>query len=168
MKNFRISILSILALSFLPVCAAAQTSVSDLKPAHADVLKKWLATENGWRLAIEKDYGKDKLDFMRGNEGRVLRPFYVAKDFNGDRKEDFAVILINNRKRYAAAIFNAPFTTKAIQKPAFFTDKIEAGDIVYYNQNSNLLLIGPYASDSGFMLKPKGKTYKVEYPDFDN
>ena len=168
MQNFRILILSILALSFLPAFAAAQTAVSEVKPAHAAVLKKWLAAKKGWRLALEKDYGKDNLDYLRGNEEKILRPFYVVGDFNRDRKEDFAVILINNRKKYGIAVFNAPFNAKAVQQPAFFTDGIETGDIIYYKKDSNLLLIGPYASDSGFILKPKGKTYKVESLDLDN
>lgn len=168
MKNFRIFILSILALSFFPASSAGQTSLSDLKTDHGAVLKKWLATKKGWRLALEKDYGKDNLNFLRSNERENLRPFYVAADFNRDRKEDFAVILVIGRGKYGAAVFNAPFNSKAVQQPAFFTDEIEVGDIVYFNRNSRLLLVGPYASDTGFMLKPSGKAYKVEYPDFEN
>lgn len=167
MKIFRILILSILALSFLSIFAAGQTSVSDLKPAHSEVLKKWLATKKGWRLALEKDYGKDNLDYLRSNEGRTLRPFYVAADFNRDKKEDFAVILVIGRNKYAAAVFNAPFSAKGVQQPAFFAGRMEAGDIVLFTKKSEFLIIGPYASDAGFMLKPSRKTYKAEPFDLD-
>jgi len=146
---------------------SAQTSVSDVKSAHAAVLKTWLAKKAGWRLAVEKDYGKDNLEFLRGDPVRRL-PFYVAADFNGDQKEDFAVILTNARKKYAAVVFNAPFDSETPAPPAFFSSRIETGDIVYFNENSNVLLIGPYASDAGFMLKPDGKKYKTEFSDMGN
>jgi hypothetical protein len=147
---------------FLPAFQTfAQTSVSDLDPIHQTVLHKWLATQKGWRLALERDYEKESLDFLRLNE-KNARPFYVSEDFNGDRKKDFAVILINGRKKFAAAVFNAPFDLKKTQKPAFFTTRIDAGDIVIFNKNSNRLLIGPYASDAGFILEPNGKTYRAE------
>lgn len=139
--------------------ASAQTSLSSLKPAHAKVLNTWLTANKDWRLTLEKDYGAAQLDFFRKQSGGKLLPFYVAKDFNRDRKEDFAVILTDGKK-YAAAIFNAPFVGA---KPAFFTDEIEAGDIVYYNPNTDRLLIGPYASDAGFQIIPNGKTYKIKF-----
>src|SRR5687767_10599625 len=167
MKNLRILILSILTLLIIPAFASAQTSLSDLKPAHADILKKWLATKKGLRLALEKDYGKDNLDYLRDNEEKTLRPFYAAGDFNGDKKEDFAVILISGRNKYAAAVFNAPFNAKGVQQPAFFAGRIEAGDIVLFTKKFEFLIIGPYASDAGFMLKPSGKTYKAEPFDLD-
>lgn len=148
---------------FLPVWVSAQTAMSDLDAQHSAVLKDWLATKKGWRLALEKDYGKENLDFLREDGRTNLRPFYVVADFNRDKKEDFAVILINGRGKYAVAVFNAPFASKKIQQPAFFTDRIEARDIVYFNPNTKLLLVGPYASDAGFMLKPSGKTYKAAY-----
>ncbi|MGI8494794.1 MAG: hypothetical protein ACR2L1_05710 [Pyrinomonadaceae bacterium] len=139
--------------------ASAQTSVSVLKPTHAKVLNAWLAVNKGWRLALEKDYGTEQLDYFRKQAGVKLLPFYVTKDFNRDRREDFAVILTDGKK-YAAAIFNVPFVGA---KPAFFTDEIEAGDIVYYNPYTNRLLIGPYASDAGFQMIPNGKTYKIKF-----
>lgn len=151
---------SLVSSCLMPANAAfAQTGVADLKPAHAAVLKKWLAANSGWRLALEKDYGKDNLNFLRQGEGDSARPFYVAEDFNRDKKEDFAVVLVKG-KTFAAAVFNAPFSNS---KPAFFTAKIESGDIVYFNRSTKLLLVGPYASDAGFMLKPTGKTYKAAY-----
>lgn len=153
---------------FLPSVVSAQTGISDLKPLHAGVLRRWLATKPMWRLAAEKDYGQDNLDFFRQGEGASAQPFYAAEDFNKDGKKDFAVILSNGENAYAAAVFNAPFDPRKQQQPSFYTDKIEPGDIVYYNKSARLLLIGPYASDAGFALKPSGKTYKAEYPQMGN
>ncbi|MGI8788558.1 MAG: hypothetical protein ACR2HG_12445 [Pyrinomonadaceae bacterium] len=161
-KHFAVLGLLAMAFTLLPILANAQTSISDLNATHAAVLKNWLATKKGWRLALEKDYEKTNLELLRG-EDKNLRPFYVAADFNHDKKEDFAVILTNGKGKCSVAVFNAPFDSKKVQSPAFFTDKIEAGDIVYFNENTKLLLVGPYASDAGFMLRPNGKTYKVAY-----
>ncbi|MDQ2747060.1 MAG: hypothetical protein M3T96_07370, partial [Acidobacteriota bacterium] len=134
---------------------------ADLKPAHSKILNEWLAAHKGWRLALGKDYGSEYLKNYRQQEGANAQPFYAVQDFNADKKEDFAVILIKG-KMHAVIVFNAPFNAA---KPAFFTTEIEADDILYYNKNSKLLLVGPYESDAGFMLKPRGKTYQAAYFD---
>lgn len=162
MKNFA----SFLFLFLLVVSANAQKTVSDLDSIHQTVLNNWLKTKKGWRLALEKDFDQQRLKDLRADENR--RPFYVAEDFNGDRKKDFAVILINSRKRFSAAVFNAPFNLKKIQQPAFFANPVEPDDIVYYNRYSKRLLIGPYESDAGIVLEPSGKGYKAEYMNPEN
>ncbi len=134
----------------------AQTGANDLAPQHSAVLKSWLTTQKGWRLALEKDYDRERLGDFKSAEKAM--PFYSANDFNGDKKEDFAVILIKNGK-FAVAVFNAPF---AVKKPAFYSTELEIGDVLYFNKNTKGLLVGPYESDAGFALVPSGKTYKVK------
>ena len=139
----------------------AQTSnKSEMNPTDAAVLQKWLATKPSLRLATEGDYTKESLDFARQSEGENFAPFYLSKDFNGDRKEDFAVILTRKKgkKTFAVAVFNAPFG----RQPNFFSTQIEPGDVLYFNPNTKRLMVGPYASDAGFALKPTGKTYKIQ------
>ena len=146
------------------VNAFSQTSSNgEINSKYADVLQKWLATRPALRLATEEDYAKKSLDFVRQSEGTSFVPFYLAKDFNGDEKEDFAVILTTakGRKAFAVAVFNAPFG-KQKRQPAFFTMAVERDDVLYFNPNTKRLLVGPYASDAGFALKPKGLTYKAE------
>jgi hypothetical protein len=76
--------------------AAAQTGgTGGINSAHSAILQKWLARKPALRLATDRDYAKDSLDFVRQSEGMRFVPYYLAKDFNGDRKEDFAVILTN-------------------------------------------------------------------------
>lgn len=142
---------------FLAADSRAQTSLDKLKPAHQTILKTWLATQKRWRLALEKDYNSARLKDFKNAEKAM--PYYSAHDFNGDKKEDFAVILTKSGK-FAVAVFNAPF---AAEKPAFYSTELEADDILYFNKKSKLLLVGPYESDAGFMLKPSGKTYKPTY-----
>lgn len=162
MKKFLVFI----SLFLFAVSTHAQKTVSDLDSIHQTVLNKWLATKKGWRLALEKDFNQERLKDLKADENR--KPFYVAEDFNGDRKKDFAVILINSRKQFSAAVFNAPFNLKKIQQPAFFANRIESGDIVYFNKSTKRLLIGPYESDAGFILEPNGKGYKVETMESEN
>lgn len=152
--NHKLTFLLAVFFSF-SIAANAQTGVSDLKSNHAEVLDKWLKTQTNWRLALEKDWDQERIVGFKSAENAV--PFYVAKDFNRDRKEDFAVILLKDGK-YRVAVFNAPFSSA---KPAFDSALLEPGDVLYYNKYSKSLIVGPYESDAGFQLKPSGKTYKV-------
>ena len=75
----------------------AQTSkdyFSHLQPQHRDVLKKWLAHRPWLRPATEDDCeDKGNLALMRRDLGRKVHPYYSVADFNGDGKNDFAVLL---------------------------------------------------------------------------
>lgn len=155
----------VILIFFVSFDVAAQTSnTGEINSTHAAVLQKWLVTKPALRLARDKDYAKNSLDFVRQSEGIGFVPYYLAKDFNGDRKEDFAVILTSKKgkRAFAVAVFNAPIGKQKMRQPAFFTTAVEADDVLYFNQSTKRLLVGPYGSDAGFALKPSGKTYKVE------
>ena len=126
---------------------------SHIKPEHAAILKKWLAEKKVWESAVKSDAEAE-------NPGSETHPFYVAKDFNKDGKEDFIAGLVktNDRKKHAFIIFNAPFNAES---PAFFTDRTESYDIVSYSDEYGIF-IGPAQSDNGYMLKPEGNKYVVK------
>ena len=153
-----------ICMSFLPI--GAQTAVI---PSHIDrqfrpVLERWLS--GGWRPATVEDalrgQSADTREFLT-SEFRSMsnHPFYVARDFNRDGKTDFAVMLIKGN-RYALAVFNAPFASKPV--PAFYSDRIEKGDFIFWfsDEYGRRFVIGPPASDSGFVLTPRGKRYVVK------
>lgn len=50
-------------------------------------------------------------------------PYYVVADFNGDKRDDFAIALINTQKhtaKFAIAVFNGPIRKESA--PAFFRE----------------------------------------------
>ena len=79
-----------------------QASIKDLRPPHAAALETYLAKhkQNSFRPQVDDEY----LKYMRETFGKNFRPNYVVADLNGDRVEDFAVLL----KRAGEPTNNAP------------------------------------------------------------
>jgi hypothetical protein len=92
-------------------------------------------------------------------------PYFARGDFNGDGSDDFAVCLVDERatpKRFALAVFNGPFPAQG-QEPAFFEDQLDlVGEGLFFGPprpRPYRLVIGPFESDAGGLLEPKGNTY---------
>ena len=86
---------------------------------------------------------------------------YVVSDFNGDGKEDFAVLLRKSKSKMAVVIFNGPFGKKS--SPSYYT-QAEDGDELH-RMNDNLgkrFIVGPPESDSGFIIVWRRGRYKNE------
>jgi hypothetical protein len=69
-----------------------QASVRDLNPSHAAAVETYLSENKQKRFradVVDDDYLKS----MRESFGKNFIPDYVAADFNGDRINDFAVLL---------------------------------------------------------------------------
>lgn len=115
------------ALLLCALCVGAQAqqigTTLHLQPAHKEVVEQWLAQRPTLRLAVDRDYFyKSDLKAERA-AFENYHPYYVVADFNGDRKDDFAIALINTQKRaakFAIAIFNGPARKESA--PAFFRE----------------------------------------------
>src|SRR5688572_30826783 len=107
----------------LPLRVTGQ-STSSLRPEHRAIVDKWLKLRPDLRLATDADNSnRDGLAATRRDRGRNYQPYYVVGDFNGDRREDFAVALVRKRKSqwpFVFAIFNGP--TARATKPTFTVD----------------------------------------------
>jgi len=93
-------------------------------------------------------------------------PYTVTGDFNGDGVEDFAVVLVDSQKKeknFALIVFNGPFKPGAVS-PAFMESGMDlkyAG--LFYGPprpKPYRLLLGPFESDSGSLLIPRGHGYR--------
>ena len=101
--------LAISILFILANIAFAQSSVSSLAPSHATALHKYLAANRDVHFQPETAIEKKTLKEMRSYFGKSFRPYYIAGDFNRDRRTDFAVILSRGRM----ATFDTPEETEA-------------------------------------------------------
>src|SRR5215510_10415692 len=78
----------------MPICVAAQKRISDLPPAQAAAVQKYLAQQPTLEFLSESRMDQASLKSMRETFGARLTPYYLAGDFNRDGVKDFAMILI--------------------------------------------------------------------------
>jgi hypothetical protein len=158
-----------------------------IKPEHRQVLREWLKTKPYFRPGVEEiddsmfheDAYQDKTNFKKSFEGNMkfLREtvgengyqYYAVGDMNHDRKEDFAVLLVDTRKpgkysphdEFALAIFNAPF--KKGQRPSYFEEGLYGvtnSYIVFDKLIEKYLFLGKFESDAlCATYYPRNKTY---------
>ena len=151
----------------LDVTAVAQPrdAATYLRPEHRAIVDEWLKSRPDLRLATDADNtNKDGLAAMRKERGRNYHPYYAVGDFNGDKKEDFAVFLVRKKKSkwpFVFAIFNGPLTKGS--KPAYLTDDdIADGGVTYSAQNParrGRLLFGTFETDNCVIVLPRGRSY---------
>jgi hypothetical protein len=160
----RISLASALALLGLPILTGAQ-STSYPRPGHKTVVERWLKLRPDLRLATDADNkNKEGLAATRQDRGRNYQPYYAVGDFNGDRKEDFAIALVRKKRSewpFVFAIFNGPFD--AAIKPNFTADTDLADGGIFFNPQNPpsqfRLAYGTFQSDDCVILSPRGRTY---------
>jgi hypothetical protein len=170
-------VFSILLLSFE---SHAQQSVANLNPAHVVALEKFIGQRPQLEFLSEKEIDQQTLKDMRKNFGARLTPFYRVGDFNGDRLQDFAVILASKgaapedqgpglaathryRHQLSVVIFNGQ---KNSGYRVAFEKKITAPLVCFLNQKSERrkrLYFAVYETDEHFIMTPAGTGYRVEY-----
>ena len=151
-----------------------------IKPAHAAVLKQWLGTHQGLRVATDDDCAAPRRARCTGiaelrKSKPSYQPYYLSGDFNNDRVDDFVVVLIDPTKLigdpalpdYAAtvAVFNGPFVGK-VSRPAFVESDLYLLDSALFfgppRPRPYRLLIGGFESE-GWILKPTAGGYECVY-----
>ena len=143
-------------------------SGSHLRPQHRTVIQRWLKRQPELRLAIEEDVVyKEGLVEERRRQKRNYHPYYIAGDFNGDGSEDFAVALIDKRRRkgkFCIAIFNGPLTRAG--RPAFFARGFDLGYNGFFfgppAPSGMPLAMAPFVGDHAMYLHPREKSYRIE------
>ena len=154
----------------LPSGARAQQEdfASLIRPQHKTIVQRWLKRQKGLRMATEADVtDKEGLERQRKTVGKTYHPFYAVEDFNGDKQEDFAVMLVTSRGRFqrtnafAVAVFNGPFRAGGNIAPSLLEEGLDPGDWLFYRPGSGLM-VGPPQSDNCFIFQPRGKTYVIK------
>jgi len=136
-----------------------------LRPEHRAIVEQWLKLRSNLRLATDADNtNKEGLAATRKDRGRNYQPYYVVGDFNGDRKEDFAVALVKKKKSswpFVFAIFNGPATRAT--KPTYTVDAdLTDGGIFYNPQNPPRgfrLAFGTFQTDNCVIVRPRLQSY---------
>ena len=163
----------VLVLTACLVLTAPAWSGHTLSSQEEQVLKKWLVLHPAYRQATDQDCDcVADIQQMRAGSGGVwvpvpdYHPYTATGDFNADGVEDFAVVLVDHRKReknFALAIFNGPFKSETLS-PAFMASGLDLKYIgLFYGPpqpKPYRLLLGRFESDSGSLLIPDGRSYR--------
>ena len=149
---------------------------ASMKPAHAAILKAWLAGRDDEMRLANYEYDSISSQNYLKQDAPERSPFYAFGDFNGNGIEDFAVILdrpnayydkVTKRTPNALAVFEVSASNNGENpRPAFFTDTIDSLFVIHpfekYTPSKEYLSIGSYPSDDGFYLAPKGNSYQAK------
>ena len=157
------------ALSLSPVFAARHVLVL----AEKEVVSSWLGRHPGYRLATDRDCNCDEdLRKIRseGYGGRWkpvpnYHPYTVIGDFNGDGEDDVAVAVVRTKDtlKFTILVFNGPF--KRDESPSFTDADLKMTGVGFFfgppRPKPYRLVVGPFESE-GYILIPKGQTYRVD------
>jgi len=159
----------IAALVFVSLANVAAQKSNDkafapMQKEHAEALKTWLKTKPNLRPATEADCtNKSGLKLQREGEADY-QPYYLARDFNGDEKTDFAVALVDTKKRgrtnFALVIFNQSKSGYAQAHYQTNLDLRESGFYVW-SDSPHYLAVGEFQTDNCGYFKWTGKKYEV-------
>lgn len=131
-----------------------------IKFSYAAALKRWLAAKPGIRPAQISDYDDQKNNPLPNDASR--HPYYAEGDFNNDGNPEYAVVLIDAKRKRSLAIFNAAPNDGDSPDPIFTSAELADYDTLSFNEEYKILIVAPIQSDNGFYLKPSGKSYKAE------
>jgi len=138
------------------------------------VLQSWLAHHAEYRIATDEDCDcADDIKQRKAGWGGTWKPvpdyhpYTATGDFNGDGVEDFAVVVIERSKQeniFVLVVFNGPFKSETAS-PAFMKSGL---DLKYQGlaygpprPRPYRLLVGRFESDSGVLLIPHGRGYRL-------
>lgn len=146
------------------VFAQQKDGAEHLQSQHREAVKQWLDSRKlALRAATVADNAnKEGLAITRKERGKSYHPYYVVGDFNGDRKQDFALALINDRKSkepFAIAIFNGPVSKNSV--PAYFEEGWDLSDGGIFGDKTGVM-VGPFESDNCVILRKRGKSYVIK------
>ncbi len=146
-----------------------------LTPQDQKILDSWLSQHRTYSAATDADCGcpEDIQQMKTGYGGSWppvpdYHPYAVTGDFNSDGVTDFAVVVIDRSKpakNFTLLIFNGPFGQKPAS-PAYVETGLDLrGEGMSFGPprpKPHRIVVGPFESDSTWILVPKGHTYKVQ------
>ena len=176
-------LLSVLIVSCGPKKEPLRSGLLDypayLSEEEKKALSSWLDKHTELRLAIDSDCEcEDMIEQMNewtshhGYKEITYHPYYVAGDFNGDGRRDFAVVLVHLGEkvgRYEIAIFNGTANPGKVNGPAYLLKglDLEHQGLFYGPPRPQpwVLMFGPFETELDFGFVPKGDTYEyMELP----
>lgn len=164
---FIVAVLFLIFVSNIATQTKSDKAFSTMQEEHAEVLKNWLKAKPNLRPATEADcQNKKGLKLQRTGEGEAnYQPYYLASDLSGDKKTDFAVALIDTKKRtgsnFVLVIFNR--AANGFRQAHYQTNlDLRQSGFYLWGENSEYLAVGEFQTDDCGYFKWTGKKYVAE------
>jgi len=169
-KPVALNCVAILTVANLAFGSQPQRISYNLTVQQRNVLQSWLSKQPRLRLATDADCEcPEDITLMRnGYNGiaaavRDYHPYQVSGDFNGDGRDDFAVVVVEDGKADSSAlvVFNGPLTSAA---PSFLKPlgRMVGDGLFFYARKNARLVVGRFESE-GVLLEPRGKSYRLDW-----
>ena len=142
--------------------AVAQQSMTSYTPAQRAAVQSFMQKNRMTFFKAESNFSDGDADALRSARqtfGKNFRPYLTSRDFNGDKRPDFAVLLgVRSLQRLGRiVIFNG--TTGGEYRVAFQTDvPLGPADFLGYQ---GVLSFGTYESHWWACFKPIGRGYRM-------
>lgn len=144
--------------------AAVQISSPCMTEMQKSAVEAWLKSNENYRIALLAECKcESDMPLIRKMYANI-HPFFAEGDFNGDKQQDFAVVVVDASAPKDGAprffnsriiVFNGPLLLGAT--PAFVSNTIgtPAGTQLFYTANNERLLVGKWESSSSLLLNIK-------------
>ncbi|MEJ7622933.1 MAG: hypothetical protein WKF34_02965 [Pyrinomonadaceae bacterium] len=160
----RIFIIATLLLIWITGIAGQErkNAFANIRAEHAETLRSWLKAKPNLRPATEADCrNKTSLKLQRSDD-KGYQPYYLAADLDGDTQTDFAVALVDNKKRAAVkfvlAIFN--YTDRGYRQALIQPDlDLHQSGLFLWGAERNQLAVGEFQTDNCGYYKWTGDKY---------
>jgi len=169
MRLGRAIIFAFTAIFALTVCAAAQskTSTAHLNSKHAKALQIWLKANPKYRAAQVSDCKNNfGLKSMRGDDAK-FHPYYAVYDFDKDQTQDFAVVVIDAKRKpdfqYTLLVFKGDKQGNYKAAKTIDSMDLRQGGIWVNDMEEGVadLYVGEFQTDNCYYLKWSNKKFVI-------
>lgn len=174
MRNIAALIIIILGCTSL----SAQRSVEELPKEHSAAVADYLLANKDVRFRPQHRFSPDYLKFITEELGKGFKLSYAVGDFNGDKIEDFAMLLLRDGEPEASGATSEEHSTDfPLRLVVFngepggkyrvaFTYDLMGPHAAHIRFADKRLNYGVFETDDTFYLVPEGKGYRPEVEEY--
>lgn len=160
------------------ISLSAQVSVEELPTEHPAAVADYLLANKDVRFRPQHRFSPDYLKFITEELGKGFKMSYAVGDFNGDKVEDFAMLLLRDGEPEATGATSEEHSMELpLRLVVFngepggkfrvaFTYDLMGPHAAHIRFADTRLNYGVFETDDTFYLVPEGKSYRPEVDEY--